>query len=160
MRNGTMAVPVTAGRRIMSLTVFLAAWLLAGLAHAQGSGPDPAAPPGSAAGDPRLVGTWVGQTLITSGDASMASEEYLIIRADGSYAYGRGRAVAGGAGWSAQGGGGGPIESGQWRAQDSVLYVIQPDGQWGRVGRYGMTEDGQTMRIIYDRGGRKLWTRR
>jgi hypothetical protein len=77
MRNGTMAVPVTAGRRIVSLTISLAAWLLAGLAHAQGSSPDPAAPPGNAAGDPRLVGTWVGQALITSGDASMASEEYL-----------------------------------------------------------------------------------
>jgi hypothetical protein len=68
--------------------------------------------------------------------------------------------VAGGAGWSAQGSGVGPIESGQWRARDSILYVMQPDGQWGRVGRYGMTEDGLTMRIIYDRGGRKLWTRR
>jgi hypothetical protein len=89
----------------------------------------------------------------------MASEEFLVFRADGSYAYGKGRSVAGGSGWSFEGGGG-PSETGRWRAADGIFYVLQPDGQWGRVGRYGMTDDGQTMRIIYDRGGRKLWSRR
>ena len=109
--------------------------------------------------DMRLVGTWVGQTLITSGDASMASEEFLVFRADGSYAYGRGRAVAGGSGWSYEGGGG-ATEQGRWRAEDGVYYILGQNGQWKRVGRYGMTDDGQTMRIIYDAGGRKLWSRR
>ena len=121
--------------------------------------PDVGPPVPGQGGDPRLVGTWVGQTLITSGDASMASEEFLIFRADGSYSYGKGRSVAGGSGWSFEGGGG-PTENGRWRAEDSVFYVLQPDGRWGRVGRYGMTDDGQTMRIIYDGGGRKLWSRR
>jgi hypothetical protein len=120
-------------------------------------GPEPAVPGG--AGDTRLVGTWVSQTLITSGDASMASEEFLIFRADGWYAYGKGRAVAGGSNWGVQGGGG-PTERGRWRAQDGIFYILQQDGQWQRVGRYGMTEDGQTMRITYEGGGRKLWSRR
>jgi hypothetical protein len=109
--------------------------------------------------DTRLVGTWVGQTQITSGDASMASEEFLVFRADGSYAYGKGRAVAGGSNWSYEGGGG-ATERGQWRAEDGVYYILGQNGQWKRVGRYGMTDDGQTMRIIYDAGGRKLWSRR
>ena len=121
--------------------------------------PTPGPPVPGQGGDPRLVGTWAGQTLITSGDASMASEEFLVFRADGSYQYGKGRSVAGGSGWSFEGGGG-PTETGRWRAEDSVFYVLQPDGQWMRVGKYGMTDDGQTMRIIYDRGGRKLWSRR
>ena len=121
--------------------------------------PAPAPPVQTGAGDPRLVGTWVGQTMISSGDASMASEQFLVFRADGSYAYGTGRSVAGGSGWSFEGGGG-ATEQGRWRSEDGLLYLAGPDGQWKRIGRYGMTEDGQTMRIIYDAGGRKLWSRR
>ena len=121
--------------------------------------PSPGPPVQGGAGDMRLVGTWVGQTLITSGDASMASEEFLVFLADGSYTYGRGRAVAGGSGWAYEGGGGAP-EQGRWRAEEGVYYILGQNGQWKRVGRYGMTDDGQTMRITYDAGGRKLWSRR
>lgn len=121
--------------------------------------PSPDPPVQTGTGDMRLVGTWVGQTLITSGEASMASEEFLVFRADGSYAYGKGRAVAGGSGWSYEGGGG-VTERGRWRAEDGVYYILGQNGQWKRVGRYGMTDDGQTLRIIYDAGGRKLWSRR
>lgn len=111
-------------------------------------------------GDPRLVGQWVSQSVITSGTASMASEEHLSFRADGAYSYGRGRSVAGGADWSYDGGAEGGTERGQWRARDGVLFLLAPAGQWTRVGKYGMTDDGATMRITYDRGGRKLWSRR
>ncbi len=128
--------------------------------------PAPAPAPGrgpavqTGAGDPRLVGTWVGQTMISSGDASMTSEQFLVFGADGSYAYGQGRAVAGGSGWSHDFGTGGAMERGRWRAEDGILYLSDQGGQWKRIGRYGMTEDGQTMRITYDAGGRKLWSRR
>ena len=40
-----------------------------------------------------------------------------------------------------------------------MLFLAGSEGPWRRIGRYGMTEDGQTMRITYDRGGRKLWSR-
>jgi hypothetical protein len=127
-------------------------------------GPVPAPSPGPAvqtsAGDPRLVGNWAAQTMIGSGDASMTSEQVLIFRADGSYTYGQGRAVAGGSGWSFDGGAGGATEQGRWRTDGEILYLAGRDGQWRRVGRYGMTDDGQTMRITYDGGGRKLWNRR
>lgn len=111
-------------------------------------------------GDPRLVGQWVSQSMITSGTASMASEELLSFRAEGGYTYGRGRAVAGGTDWSYDGGADSGTERGQWRARDGVLFLLAPAGQWTRVGKYGMTDDGTTMRITYDRGGRKLWSRR
>lgn len=117
-------------------------------------------PSGSAGGDPRLVGRWVSQSVITSGTASMASEEFLAFGADGTYALGAGRAVASGSDWTYDGGTGDGTEQGQWRARDGVLFVLAATGHWVRLGKYGMTDDGTTMRITYDRGGRKLWTRR
>ena len=119
--------------------------------------PAPAAPK-DGAGDARLVGNWVYQDIIVSGDASMASEEYLAFRADGSYFYGKGRSVAGGGNWSWDGGSGQVSERGRWRASDGVLFFLGQNGQWARVGTYGMTDDGSAMRITYDGGGRKLWS--
>ncbi len=132
------------------------------LRRADGSTPSASARPKSPSepgGDPRLVGQWVSQSVITSGTASMASEELLSFRADGTYAYGRGRSVAGGTDWSYDGGTDGGTERGQWRARDGVLFLLALAGQWTRIGKYGMTDDGTTMRITYDRGGRKLWSR-
>ena len=121
--------------------------------------PRPGPPVVDGARDARLIGTWSAQTMITSGDATMTSEERLVFRDDGFYARGRGRAVAGGSSWSYDGDSGGPGEQGRWRTEDGVLFLAGLEGPWRRIGRYGMTEDGRTMRITYDRGGRKLWTR-
>lgn len=79
--------------------------------------------------------------------------------ADGSYFYGKGRSVAGGGNWSWDGGSSEVSERGRWRARDGVLFVLGQNRQWARVGTYGMTDDGSTMRITYDGGGRKLWSR-
>jgi hypothetical protein len=117
------------------------------------------APSKGGAGDPRLVGNWTYQELLGGGGTSMAIEEKLVFRADGTYAYGKGRAVAGGADWSFDGGNGGDVERGRWRASDRVLFILDQAGQWARVGTYGMTDDGSSMRITYDGGGRKLWSR-
>jgi hypothetical protein len=40
-----------------------------------------------------------------------------------------------------------------------VLFVLGQNGQWARVGTYGMNDDGSTMRITYDGGGGKSWSR-
>ena len=117
------------------------------------------APAGTAPGDRRIVGHWSYQNLIVSGNASFASEEHLLFRADGSYAYGKGPTAAGASDWSFDGGRGGDVEHGLWRAENGVLFV--GDGnRWTRVGTYGFTDDGSTMRISYDGGGRKIWSRR
>ena len=42
------------------------------------------------AGDPRLVGTWVGQSMVSSGDVSRTSEQFLVFHADGSTRTARG----------------------------------------------------------------------
>lgn len=109
--------------------------------------------------DPRLVGHWSYQNLIVSGNASFASEEHLVFRQDGSYVYGKGATAAGAGDWSFDGGQGEDREHGLWRAQDGVLFVQGQDGHWARIGTYGMTDDGGAMRIIYDGGGKKLWSR-
>lgn len=120
----------------------------AGALDAKGSG-----------GDPQLVGRWSYQNLIVSGNASFASEEHLVFKADGSYVYGKGATAAGAGDWSFDGGKGGDREHGLWRARNGVLFVQGDDAQWIRIGAYGMTGDGKAMRITYDGGGKKLWTR-
>jgi hypothetical protein len=112
------------------------------------------------AGDSRLVGRWSSQDVIVSGNASMASETLLLVRPDGTYALARGRSVAGGTDWSFDGGPGEGVEQGRWRAENRALFVEAQGGQWVRIGTYGMTEDGNTLRIIDERGDRTLWSRR
>lgn len=120
----------------------------------EGAGPATTGP-----SDRRMVGHWSYQNLIVSGNASFASEEHLLFRVDGSYAYGKSATVAGGADWSFDGGRGSDVEHGLWRAENGVLFV--GDGsRWTRVGTFGFADDGSTMRIAYDGGGRKIWSRR
>lgn len=110
-------------------------------------------------GDPRLIGHWSSQNLIVSGNASFASEEHLIFRADGSYMYSKGAAAGGASDWSFDGGQGTDREHGLWRTQEGMLFVQGQNGQWVRIATYGMTDDGSAMRITYDGGGKKLWSR-
>ena len=113
-----------------------------------------------AAGDGRLVGQWVSQEVTVSGNASIASETLLLVYPDGRYALGSGRQVASGEDWSHRGSGNGTTERGWWQARSGVLSIAGPSGQWVRAGTYGITEDGRTLRIIYDTGERTLWSRR
>ncbi len=110
-------------------------------------------------GDARLVGHWSHQNLIVSGTASFASEEHMLFRPDGSYVYGKGGTAAGGSDWSFDGCRGRDLEHGLWRAEKGVLFVGD-GGRWNRIGTYSFTEDGSAMRIAYDGGGRKIWSRR
>ncbi|MBX9962596.1 MAG: hypothetical protein K2Y35_06055 [Burkholderiales bacterium] len=121
--------------------------------------PTTSGPVDASVGDQRLIGHWISQEILGGGGTSLASEEHLVFRADGNYAYGKGRTAGGGADWSYDGGSGGEVERGRWRAEKGVLFVAVQNGQWARVGTYGMTDDGSTMRIVYDGGGRKLWSR-
>lgn len=132
--------------------------VLAAAPPVPGGKPAPAA--GDAGGDARLVGTWEWQDVISSGGASFAQSEWLVIRADGSFAWNKGAAAAGGAGWSYDGGSGGDGMQGRWKAQGGVLFAQGADGAWMRVGTYGMTDTGETMRITYDGGDRRIWQRR
>lgn len=107
------------------------------------------------------MGAWDWQEVINSGDASFAQSEWLEFRADGTFAWGKGPAVAGGAGWSYDGGSASGAQMiGRWKAKGAVLFALGVDGKWVRVGAYGMTDDGPAMRVTYDGGGKRIWTRR
>jgi hypothetical protein len=124
------------------------------------SGGKPVPAPGDAGGDARLVGTWEWQEVISSGGASFAQSEWLVIRADGTFAWNKGAAAAGGADWSYDGGSGGDRMQGRWKARGGVLFAQGADGAWVRVGTYGMTDNGAALRITYDGGGKRIWQRR
>lgn len=133
---------------------------------------NPGAPPaggGGAAGgggpvegnrDPVLVGVWVKQDMITSGDASFTSEQIIQAFPDGSFVSGSGRAVAGGTGWSGSSGGGGDEVRGYWRTEGQILYVSgQPSGgQWMPLGRYYV--EGARLLFTDLQGNREVWSRR
>ena len=120
-----------------------------------------AAPPAiGGGGDARLVGHWIHQDMIGGGEASLISEEHMWIRADGTYTYSDGATVGGGSSWSYEGGGKKNTVNGRWRTSDDVLFLLDQNGQWVRLGTYATTTDGSTTRVTYDRGGRKLWERR
>ena len=93
--------------------------------------------------------------MTSSGDAPMATEQFLVFHADGTYAYGTGRGVAGGSGWFYEGG----AAARRSAVAGGIHYISTQVDQWKRVGKYGMTEDGQTMMISNDRGGKKIWNR-
>ena len=115
---------------------------------------------GAFPGDKRLIGRWSSQNIIVSGDASMASETLLLVRPDGTYALVRGGSVAGSSDWSFDGGPGEGVEQGRWRTENQALFVMAQDGNWVSIGTYRMTEDGNTLRIVDERGDWTLWSRR
>lgn len=111
-------------------------------------------------GDKRLVGRWTYRDEFFSEEDSVARNEYLELHADGTYVLGRSGDMQDGAGESTRAGKARKPESGRWRAEDGVLYFMVTRGvDWMPVGRYLLKADGRSMRISYERGNRKLWTR-
>ena len=127
-------------------------------------GPPPAAaaarPSGSAGGlggDPRLVGRWSRNESYRSGEFTAASETLMEIAADGRFAYGAGRVLAGTADVGGDSGRG-SVEQGEWRARGRVLSVRRAGGAWEEVGRYEVSDAG--MLIYFPNGSKELWYRR
>lgn len=111
-------------------------------------------------GDKRLIGSWTYRDEFFSEEDSSARNEYLELHADGTYVLGRSGDMQDGAGESTRAAKAHKPESGRWRAEDGVLYFMVNRGvDWMPVGRYLLKADGRSMRISYERGNRKLWTR-
>jgi hypothetical protein len=111
-------------------------------------------------GDKRLIGSWVYRDEFFSEEDAVARNEYLELHADGTYVLGKSGSVPEGVGEPPRAGQARKPESGHWRAEDGTLYFGNKGGvEWFAVGRYAMKADGRSMRISYERGNRKLWTR-
>jgi hypothetical protein len=111
-------------------------------------------------GDKRLIGSWAYRDEFFSEEDSVARDEYLELHADGTYVLGKSGEGPEGIGESTRAGKARTPESGHWRAKDGTLYFRNKGGaEWFPVGRYALKADGRSMRISYERGNRKLWTR-
>lgn len=117
--------------------------------------------PTGQARDQRLVGSWSHGESYTSGDFSVASEQFVEFQADGTYAFSRGGLAGGGSAGSFDAGTGGEISRGQWRTQDHILYVMETGAVgWQPYGKYGVTDDQTTMMVTFSNGEKELWERR
>lgn len=129
-----------------------------GMGTGSGMGAGPAAEE-NVERDPALIGAWSYTDSMTSGDASMVTQQFLQINAEGTYAIGNGRAVGGGAGWSADTGSGGDVARGQWRTLERIVYVKENGvGQWTPYARYYV--EGSRMMLTFADGSRQIWYRR
>lgn len=110
--------------------------------------------------DQRLIGSWVYHDEFFSEEGSAARNEYLEFHADGTCLLDNGEEVTEGDGESARPGKAPKPRSGRWRTEDGVLYTRNNgSADWVRIGRYAFRDQGRSMRISYERGNRKLWTR-
>jgi hypothetical protein len=115
---------------------------------------------GNEIGDKRLVGSWVYRDEFFSEEDSVARNEYLELHADGTYVLGKSGEVPEAVGELPRAGQARKPESGHWRAEDGTLYFRNKGGaEWFPVGRYAIKAGDRAMRISYERGNRKLWTR-
>lgn len=105
--------------------------------------------------DQRLIGGWRYTQSYTSGDFSAVSEWYMQLNADGTYRYGDGQVMGGGAGSSFDSGQGG-VETGQWKTENKVIYFNEGYG-WQPYATYIV--DSNSMLFKFDSGSKELWDR-
>jgi hypothetical protein len=111
-------------------------------------------------GDKRLIGSWVYRDEFVSEEDAVTRNEYLELHADGTYVLGKSGVVPEGAAEPTRAGKARKPEEGHWRAEDGALYFrTKVVAEWFPIGRYAIKADGRSMRISYERGNRKLWTR-
>ena len=109
--------------------------------------------------DPRLIGAWVNEKMISSGGASFAS--FTTVRTMRFEASGRVtqwvQSVGGGQSWSYNGGGRRLEFAGRWFARDGVI-LVQPDGRsdYVEAGRYRFSSP---YLVTESREGRLIWQR-
>lgn len=105
--------------------------------------------------DPGLIGSWLYTESYSSGDYSFASQWRLIVNADGTYLYGDAKIAGGGSGVSASSGGGG-YTRGQWKTENSTIYINEGNGWQPYAGYY---LEGNSMLLKFSDGNKQVWKR-
>ena len=147
----------------LTLTIFdvygqrIPAYFQRGAAAQSGPAPD-AADEANVERDPRLVGLWSHQEVMSGGGISVATQLLLRIDANGRYVSGDARTLGGGANWSGDTGRSGDVSTGTWRTQGGVVYVKDGGvGQWVPYARY--TLQGSSLMFTFGDGSTQLWRR-
>lgn len=108
--------------------------------------------------DPRLVGVWTYQEIMTGGGVSVATEMAVQLRADGIAVEGDARTVGGGADWSGDTGRSSDVTTYRWKTENGAVYGAPADGgQWTRIADY--ETNGSRLLMMYVNGERQLWYR-
>ncbi len=106
--------------------------------------------------DQRVVGNWLYTESNSGGGFSFAAQWRLILQPNGTYVYGDGKIAGGGAGVSGSSGGGGVQSQGQWKTENSVIYINEGAG-WQAYARYYV--EGASMMFTFGDGSKQVWKR-
>lgn len=118
--------------------------------------PAPAATANDEQHDQRVVGRWLYTWTAASNGFTAAVDTFFVLKSDGTYEYGDGKAAAGGPDSSFVSDRGN-VTTGQWRTENKILFLKQDGGEWTRVAKYLI--DNSNMMLIYNNGSKKVWSR-
>jgi len=126
-------------------------------APSSASAPGPAPPASTAEGvDPRLVGVWATQVMMSTPGGTVATRISMELQADGTMIDLGSRAMGSfpGTGLDDRGPTG---DRGRWRVEDGVLLVSYQGSQWVPMARY--TLRGASLMLTFGDGSTQLWER-
>lgn len=107
--------------------------------------------------DPTLIGRWRHSESMTSGEFTGVVQTMMTIFPDGRYSYGEGQFAGGGPGVSGSTAGG-DTAVGEWRTQDSIVYIREPGRpDWTPFARYYV--EGTQLLFTFGDGSRQVWSR-
>lgn len=123
------------------------------------SSPAPSSPAQQADGDhdPRLVGVWAYQDIMSGQGITVASQLVMQFHPDGTLVQGDGRTMASGAWFGMDSSQGGAVEQGQWRTDGGILYAAMAGSPWVALAQYQVS--GTSLLLVYGDGSRQLWHR-
>lgn len=107
--------------------------------------------------DPRLVGLWARQEMMSGSQGSIVTQIFLQISPDGAFVEQMGGTLGGGSDWSMQIGDSGAGERGEWRTAGGVLMLRLPESGWVPLARYVFEPD--RLLLIYGDQSQHLWFR-
>jgi|GEM_PF-3799808 len=109
--------------------------------------------------DNRLVGAWSNSSTSNSGNFSMSSSVTLQLNQDGTYFYGNGRVVFGGASSFGDTGQDGSGNKGKWKIQNKTIYITDGQAnQWYPFAGYYL--EGYKLLLKFADGSKQIWYRK
>lgn len=114
------------------------------------------APSGSDLYDPRLIGVWRTEVIVSDPVQSFSQDLFLEFRADGVMLQRMGGGVFGGPDGSVTGAGG-EVEQAAWRSVGDQIHLRIQNHPWAQLGTFYV--EGPSLLLMYFDGDRKVWTR-
>lgn len=110
---------------------------------------------GTVALDQGVIGYWTYSESYTSGTYSFASQWNMALNPDGTFEYGKGQVAGGGLGVSGTSGEG-EVTRGQWKTENSNIYINEGYG-WELYCGYYL--EGNSLMLKFNDGSNQVWYR-